>query len=215
MRTGTISRRLSPLALGLVLTSCSAAQPRVMEPAGPQELNRYVLIIEELPDGRVEHEWKPLRDINLEPYQGLLGTARAEGRFTPVAWQRNCDEELKKCIDQCMGSPMGQNWDHLFQPPSRRLGGKHAECRKRCWPPYEDCNKQNAEDSAKPTEFPTTEKAIDWLKRHRSEVQVGAVVVIAGVAFVALTGGTGALLLGPVLLLASSETTHPSAAASR
>lgn len=215
MRTGTVSRWLSPLVLGLVFVSCSATQPRVMGPAGPQELTRYVLVIEELPDGRAEHVWKPLRDIDLEPYRGLLSAARAAGRFTPVVWQRNCDEELKKCIGQCMGSAMGENWDHLTQPPSRKLGGKHAECRKRCWPLYEDCNKQNAEDSAKAAEFPTTEKAIDWLKRHRSEVLVGAVVIIAGVAFVALTGGAGALLLAPVLLVASAETDLPGAAASR
>ena len=215
MRARTVFHRLIPLGLGLVLASCSATQPLVVEPSGPHELTRHVLILQELPDGQVAHFWKPTREVNLEPYQQLLRTARAGEAFKPVVWQRTCDEDLKKCIDQCMGSPLGDSWDHLYQPPSRRLGGKHAECRKRCWPPYEECNKQNAEDSAKPAEFPTTEKAIDWLKRHHSEVQAGAVVVIAGVAFVALTGGTGALLLAPVLLFASSETSTPGVAASR
>jgi hypothetical protein len=49
--------------------------------------------------------------------------------------------------------------------------------------------------------------AVDWLQRHRKEVLVGTVVVIAGVAFVVLVVRTGgaALVLAPAVLLVSSE----------
>jgi len=127
----------------------------------------------------VKHQWELAKNLSLEKYQGVLKRSRVEGPIKLVAWQRDCDEELKKCLDQCMGSKLGDNWEHLFQPPSRKLGGKHAECRKRCWPLYEDCNRQNAEDTAKAAEFSTTDQAVDWLKRHREEVLAGTVIVIA------------------------------------
>jgi hypothetical protein len=174
-------------------------------PTGTQDLARYVLIIQKLPDGQVTHFWRPTKDFDLEQYQELLSRRRAIRRIVPAVWQRDCDEEMRQCLNKCMGRNLGDNWEHLFQPPSRRLGGKHAECRKRCWPDYEDCNKQNAEDSAKAAELPTIEKAVDWLKQHREELAVGAVVVIAGVAFVVITGGSGALVLAPMVLLASSD----------
>ncbi len=177
----------------------------VSESSEPRELARYVLVIQELPDGQVTHHWEPTQGFNLEKYQGVLNSSRVEGRIVPVAWQRDCDEELKKCINQCMGRQLGDNWEHLFQPPSRKLGGKHAECRRRCWPLYEDCNKENAKEPVKAAESSTVDMAVDWLKRHRGEVLVGTVIVIAGVAFVVLTGGGGGLLLAPALLFVSSD----------
>jgi hypothetical protein len=205
MSTQTAPRRLMAASLSLLLVSCSITRPVVVGPSGPQELTKYVLIIKELPDGQVAHSWEPAKDFNLDPYRELLSRSRAERHIVPVVWQRNCDEEMKKCLSECMGSTVGGNWEHLLQPPSRKLGGKHAECRKRCWPNYEDCNKQNAEDSAKAAELPTIDKAIDWLKNHREEVAVGSVVVIAGVVFVVVTCGGGALILAPALLIVSSD----------
>jgi hypothetical protein len=204
MSTRTAAQRFMASGLSLLFASCSATQPLIVEPSGPRELARYVLIIQELPDGLVKHQWELAKDFNLEKYQGVLKSSRVEGPIKLAAWQRDCDEELKKCLHQCMGSNLGDNWEHLFQPPSRKLGGKHAECRKRCWPPYEDCNRQNAKDPVKAAEFST----VDWLKRHREAVVAGTVIVIAGVAFVALTGASGGLLLAPVLLFVSADV-HP------
>lgn len=194
--------------LSLLLVSCSVTQPMVVGPSGSQDLARYVLIIKELPDGQVTHFWKLAKDFNLEQYHALLSSSRVERHIVPVIWQRDCGEEMKKCLNQCMGSTQGSNWEHPFQPSGRKLGGKHAECRKRCWPDYEDCNKQNAEDTAKAAEFSSIDQAVDWLKRHREEVLVGAVIVIAGVAFIVVTGGSGGLLLAPALLFVSSDV-HP------
>lgn len=192
------------MVLCLLLGSCSATRPMV-GPTGTRNLARYVLTIQVLPDGRVTHFWRPIGELDLEKYQELLSHRPDRRRTVHVVWQRNCDEEMRQCINKCMRSNPGDNWEHLVQPPSRKLGGKHAECRKRCWPDYEECNKQNAEDSAKAVELPTIERAVDWVKQHRKELAVGAVVVIAGVAFVVVTGGTGGLVLAPMLLFVSSD----------
>jgi hypothetical protein len=42
----------------------------------------------------------------------------------------------------------------------------------------------------------------DWLKRHHQSILVGSVVVIAGVAFVAVSAGAGLVVLAPAVLLA-------------
>ncbi|TNV66558.1 hypothetical protein FH620_05820 [Corallococcus exiguus] len=48
--------------------------------------------------------------------------------------------------------------------------------------------------------FSNIDGALDWLRAHRTEVAIGTVVVVAGVAFVVATGGTGALVLAPLAL---------------
>jgi hypothetical protein len=57
------------------------------------------------------------------------------------------------------------------------------------------------------------DSSVDWAKRHRNEILAGAVVVIAGVAFVAVVAGSGggALVLTPLVLMASADTRsgHP------
>jgi hypothetical protein len=42
--------------------------------------------------------------------------------------------------------------------------------------------------------------AIEWIRNHKAQVALGTVVVIAGVAFVITTGGSGALILAPLVL---------------
>lgn len=49
-------------------------------------------------------------------------------------------------------------------------------------------------------EFSHVDQAIDWIKNHKAEVTLGTVVVIAGVAFIITTGGSGALILAPLAL---------------
>ncbi|HEX8698902.1 MAG TPA: hypothetical protein VF815_08695 [Myxococcaceae bacterium] len=56
-------------------------------------------------------------------------------------------------------------------------------------------------------EFDAIDPAIDWLKRHHTELVVGTAVVIAGVAFVVVIAGTAgaALVLAPLVLLAEGS----------
>ncbi|WP_395812210.1 hypothetical protein [Archangium minus] len=43
------------------------------------------------------------------------------------------------------------------------------------------------------------------MKKHRTELLVGTVVVIAGVTFVTISAGTGLLVLSPLVLMASAS----------
>lgn len=62
-------------------------------------------------------------------------------------------------------------------------------------------------------EFKAIEPAVDWLKRHREEILAGTVIVIAGVAFVAVVAasGGGALILVPLVLVAERPSALPAA----
>ena len=55
-------------------------------------------------------------------------------------------------------------------------------------------------------EFDSTESAVDWLENHREEILVGTVIVIAGVAFVAMTMASGGstLYFVPFLMFADA-----------
>lgn len=66
-------------------------------------------------------------------------------------------------------------------------------------------------------EFDAIEPAIDWIKKHRTELAVGAVVVIAGVAFAVVVAGSGgtALVLAPLLFVAEVSPELPMASSSR
>lgn len=48
--------------------------------------------------------------------------------------------------------------------------------------------------------FSEMDGALSWLREHKSEIAIGTVVVVAGVAFVVATGGAGALILAPLAL---------------
>jgi hypothetical protein len=76
-------------------------------------------------------------------------------------------------------------------------------------PAYLDCceRKELAEAGKLRVSFAVVESAVDWLKQHHREVLVGTIVVIAGVAFVAVAVGSGggSLVLAPFVLLASSS----------
>jgi hypothetical protein len=83
----------------------------------------------------------------------------------------------------------------------KRGSGAHGTyCANKCLQEYMRCLELQ---KSRALEFPIINDAVDWLKRHRQELLVGSVVVIAGVAFVALSGGTGLLILAPVALVAS------------
>jgi hypothetical protein len=43
-------------------------------------------------------------------------------------------------------------------------------------------------------------EAVDWLRNHKAEIALGTIVLVAGIAFVLTTGGSGALILAPLAL---------------
>jgi hypothetical protein len=110
--------------------------------------------------------------------------------------KRNCDAEHIQCFDICWNSA----------PPLtsiKRGSGKHHEyCTEECRKEYMDCLKetQALRTKAKGLVFPDMDEALEWIREHKTELAIGTVVLVAGVAFVVSTGGTGALLLVPLAL---------------
>jgi hypothetical protein len=83
------------------------------------------------------------------------------------------------------------------------------------------CKKGRGEWADQYAEFDAIDPAIDWIKRHREALALGAVVVIAGVAFAVVVAGSGgaALVLAPLLIMAEASPAilpeHPLAEACR
>jgi hypothetical protein len=88
----------------------------------------------------------------------------------------------------------------------RGKGGKASYCHDECLQAYNDCVEL---EKLRPQEFTAIDDALDWLKRNHKAVLVGSVIIIAGVAFVVVSAGTGLVILAPALLLtAPSSEAH-------
>lgn len=63
-----------------------------------------------------------------------------------------------------------------------------------------------AQAETSPVRFEAMDTAVDWVKRHRTKILAGTVIVIAGVAFIAVVGASGgaALVFVPAMLVASA-----------
>jgi hypothetical protein len=199
MDTPEITLSLLASSLGLLLASCSATHHSATVPMDVREISRFVLVIKEGIGGQVTHSWEPMSsfDWSTHPYRAL--NRSPQDHIVRAVWTRNCEDELDACVEMCMKSLNGPDWSHATR------GSKARICRDRCRPAYLDCCRLR--DQAEALNFPVIDKAVDWLKRHREEVLVGTVVVIAGVTFVVVVAGTGgaALILAPAVLLASSD----------
>ncbi|WP_239470121.1 hypothetical protein [Archangium violaceum] len=183
--------------LCLLLVSCSAT--RHIAAPDVEELTRYVLVIEESPSGQVTHDWHPAEGFDLSRYRSLSSARAPHGRIGPVSChQRDCDEENRECVRDCMNRPLGRGFGHVTA--GRGKGGKHEYCERRCMQPYIDCMELQ---ERRPREFSAVNDAVDWLKRNHQTILVGSIVVIAGVAFVAVSAGAGLVVLAPAALLAS------------
>jgi hypothetical protein len=184
-------------SLGLLLASCSATRHTV--PADTGALSHFVLIIEELPDGRATHDWQRAEGIDVSQYRHGSRPHSAPGSIVLVSGRhRDCDQELVDCHRECMKRPVPPEYNQYEY--NRGLGGRADYCNKQCMPSYLDCKEL---EKLRPQEFSAIDKAVEWLKRNRKTLLVGSTVVIAGVAFVVVSAGAGAVMLAPVLLVAS------------
>ncbi len=163
-----------------------------------EELNWYVLVIQESSSGHVTHNWRPVEEFDLSQFRFQPRAERTYGRIVTVAArQRDCHEELNNCIDTCMDRPLSEDYAHITS-----FGAKRSHCMKGCWQPYRDCEELQGR---RPQEFSATNRAVDWLKHKRNEVLAGSIVVIAGVAFIVAFPPGALLTLIPAAALASSE----------
>jgi len=109
----------------------------------------------------------------------------------------DCAAEQIRCFEQC--------WNRAPPLTSIKKGsGKHHEyCTEECRQEYMECVKERErleQERKKELRFSHIDAALDWLRNHKTEVAIGTVVVVAGVAFVVATGGSGALILAPLAL---------------
>jgi hypothetical protein len=164
-----------------------------------EELDRYVLFIQETPGGHVTHSWRPVAEFDLSQFSLQPRAERTYGRIVlAAARQRDCHEEFTECVSNCVNQPLSEDYAHITS-----YGAKSEHCRKGCWQPYLDCEELQGRQ---PREFSTTARAVDWLKRNHTEVMVGSMVVIAGVAFVVAFPPGALIALIPAAALASAET---------
>lgn len=197
--------------LGVLVSGCASGDASTQGAVGMthgtsspavEELDRYVLVIQETPSGHVTHSWRPVAEVDLSRFRLQPRAEKPYGRIVlaAAASRRDCDEENRQCISECMSTPVPRGYGHMTAP-GRGKGAKHEYCERRCMRPYIDCKNAQGE---RVLEFSAAGKAVDWLKRYRQEVLVGSMVVIAGVAFVSVASGGGALVLVPAFLLAAS-----------
>lgn len=202
MRPASASHRLMALSLSLMLVSCSAIRPPIPDPIGPEALSRYVLVIEERPDGEVIHAWKPASGFDMAKYQYRAGPQRVDGPIRLAASTRDCHAEYEQCMKECLEAPLPSHLSHVPLKGARR----EELCNKKCMQPYLDCCRLQELEAKR---FTAIDPAIDWLKRNHKKILVGTVVIVAGVAFVVVSAGAGILVLTPTLLLVSSDPHFP------
>ncbi|WP_235216518.1 hypothetical protein [Archangium violaceum] len=163
-----------------------------------EELDQYVLVIQESPSGHLTHSWRPVVEFDLSQFRLQPRAERAHGRIVPAAaHSRDCHAEFDACIASCLSQPLSEDYSHITS-----YRAKEEHCRKGCWQPYRDCEELQRR---RPQEFSATNQAVDWLKRNRHEVLVGSVVVVAGVAFIVAFPPGALIALIPAAALASSE----------
>lgn len=103
----------------------------------------------------------------------------------------------KQCMKRC--------WDKRYPWPHNKpqSGWYHERCEQDCNKEHTDCEEEKEKEEAKRQEklkFSRMDEAIDWIKSHKTHVVLGTIVIVAGVAFVLATSGSGALILTPLLL---------------
>lgn len=163
---------------------------------GSRELARYAIVFEQRPDGQVTHTWIPLEELDLAVCVSASGL------------NEYCDGRHDQCVNDCLRSsrPFAIGYRQYTDTPTQpwRIA-RSWWCPRNCMQALIECKKGRGEWAEQyAAEFDAVEPALDWIKKHRTELVVGTVVVIAGVAFAVAVAGSGgaALVLVPVLVMA-------------
>jgi hypothetical protein len=222
MTPKTLSQKLMASSLCLLLVSCSATRPvmTAQGPTGPHDLVRYVLIVQEMPDGHVTHDWKPLKDFELTKLQytqNAMSSYPGLVRVSSTGLEEYCEGRRVQCEQDCLASSRPIKVGHLTYQDVKIKPWREAKwrwCPEKCMEQADMCRRRRggwAEEYA--AEFNAIEPAVDWIKTHREEILVGTVIVIAGVAFVAAVAasGGGALILAPLVFVAEPPPGLPAA----
>lgn len=216
MSAVSITQRAMAASLAFILVSCGVTRYSAAGPTVPEDLARYAIIFESQPDGQVTHTWKPVADIDLTQYLHQLALGRVHGRMERMSTIPMTDDQIREacyevynnCFDRCLKSPL-PSWASSYRSrypntTGGRKAAKEAFCGEECAKERDACFhrlKQRAQEAVK---FSYADDAIDWVKRHKEEIAIGTVIVIAAVVFVAVACGSGGcLILIPIVLVAS------------
>jgi hypothetical protein len=214
MRAASVTQRAMAVSLALMLASCGATRHAAVGPTGPLDLTRYALVFQQQPDGKLVHTWIPLSEFNLTDLQrtsGSMSVRRDIVRVSSSGLNAYCDGRHDQCVRDCLKSSRPFVIGHRKYMDTQAQPWRIARswwCPSNCMEAAIECKGGRGEWAEEyAAEFDAIDPAIDWIKRHRAELVVGAVVVIAGVAFaVALVGSGGAaLVLVPILVMAGSS----------
>lgn len=214
MSIRTLLRKLAASSLGLLLVSCTAAKPitAAQGPTGPHDLGRFVLVVQETPDGRVTHDWKPREDFDLKQHQHQSGVPGVGGVIKQTSTSMDDDQigntclaVWEQCMKRCNAGPLPLHADHYAATYKSARAALKAYCTDECRKESDDCRRKLKRQAAEALEFRTTGEAVDWLKRHREEIAVGTAVIITGVVFYAVMSSGGFLILAPALLQTSPD----------
>jgi hypothetical protein len=217
MRTASVAQRALAVSLATLLVSCNATRSSAAGPTSPRDLAKYAIVFERGADGQVAHAWIPLKDFDLTRFQQTLSTISIRRRIVRVSslgLSQYCEGRHDQCVDDCLKSSRpfvvgGREYMDTHAKPWRIARGWW--CPSNCMEELIRCKKGRGEWAEHYAEFDAIDPAIDWIKKHREELAVGAVVVIAGVAFAVVAAGSGgaALALAPLLLMAESSPEMP------
>jgi hypothetical protein len=110
--------------------------------------------------------------------------------------EHDCGQEQVDCFEKCWNAS-----DRPY-PHIKRDEWYYKYCTKKCREEYLACieEREKAAQKAPALTFTRMDSALNWLQEHKTELIIGTVVLVAGVAFVIALGGTGALLLVPAAL---------------
>ncbi|WP_375756503.1 hypothetical protein [Corallococcus exercitus] len=107
-----------------------------------------------------------------------------------------CGEVQKQCFQKC--------WRRkpTVKDLEKHSEGHHRLCTSQCLEAFMKCIKEQEaleqQGAKRELRFPDMAVALDWLREHKSEVALGTVVVVAGVAFSLAVAPAGLLVLSPI-----------------
>jgi len=198
----------------IILVSCGTTRYSTAGPTGPGDLARYALIIKPQSE-QVTHKWVPLKDFDMAKSQLAMSPVKVNRDIVRVSTSESeleeyCEGRRIQCEQDCLTSsrPFLVDWRKCTDTKAQpwRMA-RYWWCPRNCREAKEDCTKRRGRWYAEYSpNFHAIGPALDWLKEHRTELLVGTVVVIAGVAFavVVVGSGGGALVLAPLVVLAEN-----------
>jgi hypothetical protein len=203
-------RGLVAASCSLLLASCSAT--RAAAPTRT-ELAHLVLVIRESPDGQVSHSWERAEDFEQSRFTHQSSPESTAGRIVLASGrQDDCYAQYIDCYHQCRKAPVPPEFNQYLHDFGAEAGHDRY-CSEKCMRQYTQCLRGQGH---RQQEFTVVDGAVDWLKRNHKAVLIGSVVVIAGVVFVVISAGAGAVVLAPIVFVTSGlpRTDPPLAAVS-